>query len=518
MKRFFVFSTILMMVSVMVNAQRLDITLDDYSIVSYDVSKIKSLEFMPESEPGKINGYWYLGWRITNSSSKHLDGDERWYFSGNIMKQIKIVKTNDGEEIEEEIFDLTYSDDMKSFRTTSRKSGLTSSTFTIIANEEDLLVIKYSSTTRHFFKSIAALNESTAPTSFPTRAEYTDTAKVWALKTGSSHSTISPMGNKYASYAAATQEQIEWLADVKNQPDATYIGVGGYERWTAKTINLYPLNNGNPTPADVNQHAIGDCCMCAVFASFAYIYPDFIKSIITKVSSTSFIVKMYDPQGNPVDVAVDNKLLCNTNGDCAQVSGKNDVFNWATIMEKALMKWLSCFKTGGIGGIGTEHAAPPFTGNGDSWAIEPGKLHNSELTMVVDYALQHGMLSVGGFNKGGITCGTLETVTAHAFTVMYTQYPDKYEFSMRNPWGVTDVDGVLEIANKRETMKTIDFRLVMPGAAAEYKRQDLGGYVPVKFKMGRKDRFLSPEMLKMYNLKSYGPTPDDEEEDIVDEE
>ena len=76
----------------------------------------------------------------------------------------------------------------------------------------------------------------------------------------------------------------------------------------------------------------------------------------------------------------------------------------------------------------------------------------------------------------------------------------------------------MEIANTRSTMNTIDFRLVMPGAAAPYKRQDLGGYVPVKFQMGQQDRFLSPEMLKMYNLKSYGPAPVDEEEDNTKEE
>ena len=258
--------------------------------------------------------------------------------------------------------------------------------------------------------------------------------------------------------------------------------------------------------------------MCAVFASLAYIYPDFIKSIITQKSTTSFVVKMYDPQGNPIEVAVDNKLLCKSNGDCAQVSGKNGKFNWASIMEKALMKWLTCFKTGGLGGIGTEHAAPPFTGDGDSWAISPGKFFNGELTMIVDYALKNGMISVGGFNKGDLLCGTLKTVTGHAFTAMYTRYPDKYCFSMRNPWGIESVDGVLEIPNNREIMNTIDFRLVMPGAAAPYKRQDLGGYIPPKFTMGKYDRSLSPEMLKMYHLESYGNTPAEDEETITEEE
>jgi len=507
MKRNLFLVALFMMMGVVANAQRLDITLSDNSIVSFDVNRIQSMEFMPESLPGQISGYWYLGWRVMSSTTTHYNGDEKWIFNGTVMKQIKSSGT-------EEVFDLEYAEDMKSFKATSRTSG-TTSTYSITAKEDGLLVLKVGSITRHFYNTLMAAHDATSITPFPARTEYTDTAKVWALKGSSSHSDKSPMGNKYAKYPAATQEQIEWLADVKNQPDATYIDVGGYDRWTAKTINLYPLNGGNPTPADVNQHAIGDCCMCAVFASLAYIYPDFIKSIITKNSSTSYTVKMYDPQGNPIDVTVDNKLLCNSSGGCAQVSGKNGVFTWSTIMEKALMKWLSCFKTGGLGGIGTEHAAPPFTGDGDSWSFSPGKLFNGELTMAADYALKNGMISVGGFNVGGLLCGTLETVTGHAFTVMYTRHSDKYEFSMRNPWGITDVDGVLEIPNKRSIMNTIDFRLVMPGAAAPYKRQDLGGYIPPKFTMGQNDRFLSPAMLKMYNLKSYGPTP---EQELSDEE
>lgn len=512
MKRNLFLVAIFMMVGVVVNAQRLDITLSDNSIVSFDVKRIQSMEFIPESLPGQISGYWYLGWRVMSSSTTHYNGDEKWVFNGTIMKQVKSSGA-------EEIFDLEYAEDMKSFKAIPRKEGATTSTYTIIAKEDELLVLKVGSITRHFYNTMMAAHDATEITSFPTRNEYTDTTKVWNQKSGATHSDKTPMGSHYAKYSAATQEQIEWLADPSNQPDYTLADANkDYNTWKAKTINLYPLNGGNPTPADVNQHGIGDCSMCAVFASLAYIYPDFIKSIITKNSSSSYTLKMYDPMGNPIDVVVDNKLLCKSNGECVQVTGKNDVFNWATIMEKALMKWLTCFKTGGLGGIGTEHAAPPFTGDGDSWAINSGKLWNGELTMVVDYALKNGMISVGGFNKGGILCGTLETVTAHAFTVMYTRYPETYEFSMRNPWGVSSVDGVLEIPNKRSTMLTIDFRLVMPGAAAPYKRQDLGGYIPPKFTMGKNDRFLSPAMLEMYNLKSYGPTPDDEEEEEVPDE
>ena len=504
MKRYLISMVIFVMAGIAANAQRLDITMDDNSVISYDINKIKSMEFMPEAEPGQIDGYWYLGWRVMSSSSKNLNGEERWVFNGPVLRVIKATG-------DEEIYDLTYADNLKSFKAQSRTSG-TAITYTITAKEDELLVLKNTTITRYFFKSSADAYNAKVAYPYPNRVEYTDTARVWALKQSSTHSNATPMGNHYANYQAATNTQKEWLADPNNQPDYSLAGTGdNYKKWTAKTITLYPLNGGVPAPADVNQHAIGDCCMCAVFASLAYIYPDFIKSIIEKVNSTTYMVKMYDPKGNPIDVAVDNKLLCNDGGGCAQVSGKNDKFNWATIMEKALMKWLTCFKTGQLGGIGTEHVAPPFTGNGDSWAYDWGQLYNSELTMVVDYGLKNGMICVGGFHENGVLAGTLETVTGHAFTLMYTRYPEKYSFSMRNPWGITSVDGVLEIADKRSIMYLIDFRLVMPGAAAPYMRKDLGGYIPPKFSMGVNDRRLSPAMLKMYNLDSYGPALEDEE-------
>lgn len=474
-------------------AQRLDITLTTGSVVSYDIAKIECMEIMPETEAGKVSGNWYLGYRVMSSGTTHYDGTERLTFTGDKLKW----KTSS----KETIYDLEYSENMRSFKAIA-EGATTGTTYNILTNEEDLLVLKSGSIMRYFYKSPEAAHEA-VKVDFPMRNEYTDTVKVWNLKGGSSHSDATPMGSHFAKFPAATEEQKAWLADAANQPDATFLNVGGYDRWTAKGINLYPFKT--PMPADVNQHAIGNCCMCAVLASFAYIYPDFIQNIVTKVSATKYTVKMYDPQGNPIEVAVDNKLLCNSSGGCAQLSGKNGVFTWATIMEKALMKWETCFRCNGIGGIGTEFAAPPFTGCGDSWSFSPGKLFNDEMFMVVDYALKNGMISVGGFNKGDLLCGTLSTVTGHAFTVMYTTQPDKYSFSMRNPWGITECDGVLEIPRKREIINTIDFRLVMPGAAAPYMRKDLGGYVVPKFTPRKSDMFVSPEMLKMYGLDHYGP-------------
>ena len=236
----------------------------------------------------------------------------------------------------------------------------------------------------------------------------------------------------------------------------------------------------------------------------------------------NYTVHMFDPKGNPVDVVVDNKLLCNSSGGCAQVSGKNGKFDWATIMEKALMKWETCFRCNNIGGIGTEHAAPPFTGNGDSFSFDWGdKLYNAEYAMIVDYALSNGMISVGGFHTSDVPMGDLVSVTGHAFTVMYADEGADYLFVMRNPWGnepagstaTNRTDGKLKIPCEHEKLRLVDFRLVYPGAQmAEYKKENLAGYTPPRFNASYDDMNPSQAMLRMYNVKNYVPVFPKEEE------
>ena len=64
-------------------------------------------------------------------------------------------------------------------------------------------------------------------------------------------------------------------------------------------MDLYPF--GEPVPADINQHGIGDCSALAVLAEMAYLFPDFIKSIVSDHGDGTYTVAMYDPQGKPVD-------------------------------------------------------------------------------------------------------------------------------------------------------------------------------------------------------------------------
>lgn len=491
MKRIFLQALLALVCGTGAVAQRLDITLTDNSVVSYDVSQIQYMEVMPQGEPGQLDGYWYLGYRVMGGNTVHYDGSEKLTFSGTVLKWQKSTG--------EEIYDLTYAEDKRSFTAVSRSTG-TKATYVIAANESDLLVLKQGTIWRHFYKSSTEAREASSVESFPNRAELTDVNQIITkYKSGLSNSSKTPMGKHFENFPAATDEDKAWLENAANQPSFT---VGDYNRWTTKTVKLYPYTQ--PTPADVNQHAIGNCCMCAVLASFAYMYPAFIQDIITQ-QGNNFSVKMYDPQGNPITVVVDNKFLCNSSGSLAQCTGKNNAVTWATVLEKALMKWETRFGCNGIEGIGTEHAAPPFTGCGNSFAITPETLYPAEMQKVLTWAMENGMVGVGGFNKGGLVCGTLETVTGHAFTLMYTSSLDRYLWTMRNPWGNGSVDGKLEIPNKRAIQKTIDFRLVYPGAAESFKKEDLGGYSVPRWTPKKTDLGVDKRLLRQCGIEYYAP-------------
>lgn len=296
------------------------------------------------------------------------------------------------------------------------------------------------------------------------------------LSSGNSFDATTPMGNHYANRHVTTDEDREWLMDAANEPDP----VSGL-RWTNFTVeNLYPY--GTPQPADVNQHGIGDCSALAVFASMAYVYPNFVKSLIKDNTDQTYTVAMFDPQGKKVEVTVSSQFLADNNGNLGTVTGKNSHITWATILEKAIMKWNHIYKVNpDINGIGSEHVAPLFTGNGNSFAFSPGTLNAKQLKRAVEVSMNQGKIVVGGFTTPDLPAGTLTTVTGHAFTMMYSTDSSAL-FSMRNPWGNNSSggkeDGVLNIPDNDVIPPIIDLRIIEPGIAPEWGMSILQPYIP----------------------------------------
>ena len=300
---------------------------------------------------------------------------------------------------------------------------------------------------------------------------------------GSSFTQVdsTPMGRHYENRHVTTDEDRKWLANATNEPDLLPSASGYTLR--PYEVNLYPYDV--PLPADVNQHGIGDCSALAVFAEMAYLFPGFIQSIITDHCDGTYTVSMFDPQGKPVDVTIQSTFLGDDNG-IGGTSGKDGKANWATILEKAIMKWNKIYQVNpDINGIGSEHVAPLFTGEGSSFAITPSSLLPEQLQQAAHVALANRMITIGGFTQGGLSVNGPQTVTAHAFSFMLSSVNEAL-FTMRNPWGNSpsgskDDDGLLHIVNDGIVPSTIDMRIIYPGAALPYAVKDLTPYLPPQY-------------------------------------
>lgn len=460
--------------SPMLRAQSIKIHFKDGTTVVYPTANVEKITTIA-SDNGYISGTWYLGYWVSGSTSIHFDGSENMTFSGYNM-------TWAGRQDGSSIYTIAYSNDLVQFTATNKSNSSDVQTWEIVTYTDDLLVLRNGGADRYFYTTASAAASATLDVE-------DDVSDILAKAGGYTKSTVTPMGKHFENRHQTTDSDRAWLANASNEPDV----VAGLSKWEAKSVNLYPY--GSPSPADINQHAIGDCSLCSVLASMAYRSPDFIKSILKDNGNNTYTVSMFDPQGNKVSVSVSNKILCDGNGNIGQLTGKNNVVTWATILEKAAIKWEKCYGVDGIEGIGTEFAAPLFTGCGESFAFGADVLSTEELKRVINWALKKGMISIGGFNKGDLQCGTLKSVTNHAFAFMLSNNSSSV-FAMRNPWGIESVDGVLEIPDDRNIVKTIDARLVYPGAAEPYVKSDLSSYTPPKFTARKTDLGVSPRLLK----------------------
>lgn len=435
---------------------------------------------MIAEEDSYVIGTWYLGFWKSGTNVIHFDGTEYMAFAGQELHW-------GGKGGETDVYSVKYYPRSGYFLAKHTKKSETLRWY-VTRQTPKLLVLQDGDAYRYFYRTKEEAQNAYMEMDPPGHKETDNITTILRYASGKTKSTVTPMGKHFENRHQTTDEDRAWLINPDNEPEL----VAGLTTWRKKTVKLYPY--GDPVPADVNQHAIGDCCAMAVFASMAYLYPDFIKSIITENTDGTYTVKMFDPQGLPVEVCVSSKILCDDNRNIGQVTGKNNAVTWATILEKALMKWETLYKVDGVEGIGTEHVAPLFTGDGESYAFSPNSLYTSELKLFIEYSLSIGNITVGGFNVADLPCGKLKSVTGHAFTFMLSTDPSSI-FAMRNPWGIEDVDGVLEIPDERTTVQTIDVRAVSPGAAAPYLRKDLQPYTPPRFIRRATDLGVSPRLL-----------------------
>jgi hypothetical protein len=300
---------------------------------------------------------------------------------------------------------------------------------------------------------------------------------------GSTASTITPMGARFEAAAQAgplSAAFATFLSTAASNPPVSDATSATSLEWQTVTVGLYP--SGTPSPEDVNQHAIGDCDGDSALASMAYVNPTFVRSLIADDGDGTFNVSMFDPTGKPITVVVDSEVLVDdgSSGTIGQVSAKDGSADWATILEKAVMKYDYAYAmVGQIDGIGSEELVPMFTGTGGSIAFAPGTLTPSQLQQVVTVSLAAGKFVTGGFNQA-LALGEDQTVTAHGYAIMVPTDPSLDMVDMRNPWGVnpwasattsgydTGTDGLLRIpltAAPTDWAQIVDLRVIDPGPA-----------------------------------------------------
>ncbi len=301
-------------------------------------------------------------------------------------------------------------------------------------------------------------------------------------KSSSTASSVTPMGTKFeqVSQQVITAANRAYLSDPAQSPPIPTSTQGLH--LAQFPVNLFP--HGSPSSADANQHAIGDCLLVAALASMAYVAPEFLASLITDRHDGTFTVAMRDPKGNPITVAVNSTFLADSGNALAAVAGKGSVADWATVLEKAVMKYIAVFKiVSDIGGIGSEHVLPMLTGQGASFAFDRGVLKPAQVTRAVKYLLAHGQFITGGFGVEK-KLGAIKTLTGHGYTVLVPATGPSMT-SMRNAWGMSptdtgydaSADGVIDLPSTTDWAATLDLRVIAPGAAGAWGVRE--PYVPV---------------------------------------
>lgn len=346
----------------------------------------------------------------------------------------------------------------------------------IISREDEVVLVGAKDVTRAFFIHDANPSLSVLPASCNSEKGFCNGVidDLIPSITDLTYHSKTPMGRHFLYYKPLGDEQKKWFETAQEE----FFNKGPEEE-TMKSfdINLYP--HGKPVLADVNQKSLNDCNAVSVLANMAFLYPDFIRSIIHQESPDSFRVDMFDPEGNPIVVCVNNKFPVNKNGYPVFCVGKDNQPNWISILEKAAMKWVYAYQhmnwgsCTGLNGCNSEMITPLFTGDGRSFSIQPGRLSGEELARIINTCLEHGMMVNGGFLEADIPLDAHKTVSKHGHTFLPPQRPGAL-YAIRNPWGHGKDNHIMNVMNTDSIVfPLIDIRIISPGKAAKYFHRNM---------------------------------------------
>ena len=145
------FSAVLVLLSFCTIAtaqRRLDIVLQDRTMTSIMLDDINYMEIVEAAGENELDGIWYLGWRVSNGGTTNSNGEEMLVFTSGRMRWVK--------KSSEIIYTLTYDEagpiPGKTFKAL-REGASTPTTYSVFANDGEVLVLRNGTSRFYFYKS-----------------------------------------------------------------------------------------------------------------------------------------------------------------------------------------------------------------------------------------------------------------------------------------------------------------------------------------------------------------------------
>jgi hypothetical protein len=173
---------------------------------------------------------------------------------------------------------------------------------------------------------------------------------------------------------------------------------------------------------------------------------------------------------------VDGQFPVDNDGNMIGEGSTTNTANWASVMEKAVAKYMEIYKTGGgtggyeaLNGEGPETILPMLTGVKTTSADAADTLSASDMKQTLQTAIASGAAITTG-TANDVTYDNGKIVNAHGYAVLGLVVSNGQDcVQIRNPWGTSQTgngygtqppDGGVSTIPLTDFVKNFDIRIV----------------------------------------------------------